>query len=349
VSGDSLTAGRVAQALLGVAVVALIALIGVRLFGRDAGLIAGALAAIFPPLVIDGLTLLSEPLFVTFQLSAVLAALYAVPDGRPRLRLIALAGVLAGGALLTRSTGVVLLPALALLVRTGPWRRLAGYRAPALLVACALLCVVPWTVRNTAVMDAFVPLSTQGGYTLAGTYNEVSRARHGFWLPANVDPAYARIFERNPDADEVELGGKLGAKARRFALDHPGYVGDVVVHNAARLFNLAGIDYARIVARGDYGLGPDWAALMAYGSWPFFALALAGAFMPAARRAPWALWLMPLLMLTTLGILATNRFRAPIDPFILLLAALAVDAARRRFYRAASPTSSGGSSPGGPK
>lgn len=327
-SGDSVTAGRVAQALLGVLIVAVIVLIGRELFGRVEGLVAGALAAVFPPLVIDGMTLLSEPLFVALELGAVLAALRRRSDRRTRW--LVLAGALTGGAILTRSTGVVLLLPLLLAVRSGPWRRFGGYRAPALLAACAVLVVAPWTIRNAVEVHAFIPVSNQGGYTLAGTYNETSRARDGFWIPANADPAIGRLIERNRDLNEIELGRKLRTAAREFALEHPGYVVTVAFHNTLRLFNLAGADYERQVAEGDYGLGTKWAKLMTYGLWPFLVLASVGAFMPAARRAPRWVWGVPVLMLSTVVILATNRFRASIDPFILMLAALALASAARR-------------------
>jgi 4-amino-4-deoxy-L-arabinose transferase-like glycosyltransferase len=327
-SGDSVVAGRVLQALLGAIVVVLIALIGRRLFGEAVGLVAGVLAAVLPPLVVGGMTLLSEPLFVAFELGAVLAALRW--RGDPRLRWVVLAGALVGAAMLTRSTGVLLLLPLAVAVRGGPWRRPASYRLPALLVGCALLVVVPWTVRNAVVMDAFVPVSTQDGYTLAGTYNATSRSLDGLWLPANADPAYARLLAESAELDEVRLGSRLRAMARRFAVDHPAYLPELALHNTRRLFNLAGFEYGRQVAAGDYGLGRGWGALLTAGLWPFLLLALAGAFMPAARRAPPWFWSVPLLMLSTVLILATNRFRAPIDPFIVLLAAIALTGVWRR-------------------
>src|SRR4051794_38288627 len=54
VSGDSVLAGRVVQAVIGAAIVAVIALVALELFGPLTAIVAGALAAIFPPLIVDG-------------------------------------------------------------------------------------------------------------------------------------------------------------------------------------------------------------------------------------------------------------------------------------------------------
>ena len=65
------------------------------------------------------------------------------------------------------------------------------------------------------------------------------------------------------------------------------------------------------------------------------ALALVGATRRGARRVPWFVWILPLAMYLSVVFLAaeTPRYRAAIDPFIVLLAAIAVTqrtAGRRR-------------------
>ena len=323
VTGGSVTAGRVAQALLGVAVVGLIALIALELWGPVVSLAAGALAAVFPPLIIDGMTLMSEPLFVACLLSAVLSTLYWRRSGR--VRWLVAAGVVTGLAILTRQNGeLLLLPLLFAARRSGSWRQLRSYAPAGALLACTLAVVLPWTIRNAVELHAFVPVSDQDGYTLVGTYNATSRAQHGLWIIGNQDPAIAAQVARYSRQGEVALDSRLRAQARRFALAHPGYLFDVAFHNTLRLFNLGGMGYEREVARGDYNLGPGWARLMTFGLFPFLVLALAGLFTRAARRAlPW-FWAIPLLMWLPVMVLANNRIRAAIDPFVLILGALAL-------------------------
>jgi 4-amino-4-deoxy-L-arabinose transferase-like glycosyltransferase len=327
-TGDSVTAGRVAQALLGALAVVLTALIALELFGRRAALIAGGLAAIFPPLVMDGMTLFTEPLFVVLVLAAVLAALRWRRD--PRLGWVAAAGVATGLALLTRPNAILVLLVLAIAVLDGPWRRLRSWRAPLLLVACAVLVVAPWTIRNAVQFDRLVPISTQDGFTLAAAYNETSRQRDALWIPGNFDPALSALLERSRTLDEAALNERLRTAARRFALDHPGHVASVAGHNLLRLFNLGGSDFERAVARQQYGLGPSWATLMVWSLIPILVLAAFGAATRDARQAPRWIWALPAVLLSTIFVLAANRHRAAIDPFLLMLVALAVLAAVSR-------------------
>jgi hypothetical protein len=75
-----------------------------------------------------------------------------------------------------------------------------------------------------------------------------------------------------------------------------------------------------------------------YGFWLLGALALAGALTPAARRAPRWLWACPaLILLSTLLFEGLTRYRAPADPFFVLLAALALVAVPRKLRRYARP------------
>lgn len=320
-TGHSVGAARVAQAVLGTLIVALVAALALMLWGFKTARIAAALTALFPPLIIDGMTLLSEPLFVVFVLSATLAVVRW--RARPHTHLLVGAGVLVGLAWLTRSNGALLLLPLPFAVKPmGLWRGFGAYRAPAFLLASAVLVVAPWTVRNAVELNAFIPVTDQDGYTLAGTYNATSREDDATWRVATQDPAVARLVAERQDLNEAELNVVLRHATRRYILDHPGYPLEVALHNTLRLFSLGGTEFQREVAEGDYGLGSKWALLMTVGALPVFALAILGGASSAARRAPRWFFAVPGLMLFPVFILATNRTRAPIDPFLIMLGAL---------------------------
>jgi 4-amino-4-deoxy-L-arabinose transferase-like glycosyltransferase len=345
VTGDNVGAARVLQAGLGTAAVALMALIAWQLFGPRASLFAAIVGAVYPPWLLLDASLFSEPLFMVFELGAVAAVLHARGSPR-RWAWLALTGVLLGLAVLTRSNGVLLALPLALLAwpgrREGSWRALA---APALIVLCAALTVAPWTVRNAVVMNAFVPVSTQSGYTLAGAYNDASRndrREPATWRVATADPAYARLLAGSPR--EVELNGRLGSRAKSYISDHPGYVAKVLFWNVRRFLHLGRFEFARH-SYSAYGASRTAADIAIFSFYPVLLLALAGLVLPASRRAPLALWLVPLLMCTPLFIEANIRFRAPVEPFVLMLAGIALAAASQRTarFRRLATLRSGGS------
>jgi hypothetical protein len=178
-----------------------------------------------------------------------------------------------------------------------------------------------------------VPVSTNGGYTLAGTYNDTSRKDPRFraaWRPANLDPAYRQLLLRAPSMTEPEVNAMLGKAARSYMADHPGYVVEVGARDLLRLFSVGGRDFHRLATVSEVGLGPGWSDVSQLGFLGFAILALGGAATRATGRIPLWIWLVPAVMATVVFILASQRFRTPIDPFVILLAAAGVVAAYGR-------------------
>ena len=309
------TAARVAQALIGTLAVALIGLLAWRLLGPAGGLAALALAAVDTTLLGVGASLMSEPLFVCLVAGSLLAALAAREGGR---RWLVAAGVLIGLATLVRTNGLVLVPVLALLASRRPrdWAVVAG---------CAVLAIAPWTVRNVVVMDAFVPVASYFGTGLAGTFNESTRTRTdhpgGWQSPRNV-----------PELRDVHLSGmseldkqaELRRRALRHLREHPGYAVEVAGRNAARMLSLGDVGWQRSNA-GALGL-PPWAGLtMAAGFWVLLALAAIAVVAGPGRRLPWAWWLGPPLLVLSAALLGGElRYRAPVEPFLIVAAAALV-------------------------
>ena len=86
------------------------------------------------------------------------------------------------------------------------------------------------------------------------------------------------------------------------------------------------------MAAGTIGIRPSHADVGAYAFLAAGALALLGALTAAARRTPMWVWLVPLLLVASVLFVNTEtpRFRVPVDPFVLMLAALAVAAGCER-------------------
>jgi 4-amino-4-deoxy-L-arabinose transferase-like glycosyltransferase len=323
--------GRAANALVGTAIVALIGLLSAQLFNRRVALVAMALAAVYVPLILIGGSLMSEPLFAALLLGALTAAIQHRRSAH-RYRWALVAGVLGALTILTRANAAILLAPLALAVWDArprmSWRALAP---PVALVAAALLTVAPWTVRNAEQFGTFVPVSTQLGTALAGTYNDAARAdrQHpASWRSLRRVPDYQYLVRRWRQIPEPVLERRLRKAALRFAADHPAYVGKVAWWNTRRMLDLAGLTWSRHTA-STISVGPGWADAGVVCFWLFAALAAAGALTSGGRRVPLHVAAVPALLYLSVVFLAfeTPRYRTGIDPFIVMLAGVALVAA----------------------
>ncbi|MGZ4276683.1 MAG: glycosyltransferase family 39 protein [Solirubrobacteraceae bacterium] len=306
--GPELSGARVVQVLIGALVVALVGVVARQLWGPRTALVATAIAAVSPLLVIYDASLISEPLFVALELAAVACALHA--HGRTGWAVAA--GLLAGAGALTRPIGLFLLFALALCA--------GGRRAALAMIAAGLLAIAPWTIRNFDTMHAFVPISTEAGNTLAGTYNDVS-AKDGRWR----DPRLTRLYRRERAAtrhNEVARDAALTHAVARWIAHHPLQPAKVAVLNAGRIAGIAPTAYAaHSLVTVSLPTRPAW--LVRVGLLLVTALALAGLFTKAARRAPPGWWLAGgLLLASTVLVNAEQRFAVPLTAWLIPLAAL---------------------------
>lgn len=186
---------RLVLALIGTLAVLFSYLIGRRVSGPPAGLIAAAAVAIYPALLEYQGMLMSEPLAASLLAGAVLAMLWADDGGnltvRPRRWLAP--GLLLGALALVRPEYLAISLPIAIVVfaRGGRYRwRPCLAQALVMLVGLALV-VVPWSVRNAVTLNRFVPISTGGGQVLfAGSY-----------MPSGGDPERVgeEVLERHPE------------------------------------------------------------------------------------------------------------------------------------------------------
>jgi 4-amino-4-deoxy-L-arabinose transferase-like glycosyltransferase len=340
-AGAAVHPARLAQTVLGTLTVALIGLLALELFGPPVALIALGLAAVYPVLVeLSGL-LVAENLLTPLVLAATWAALRArrARTARTARRWIATTGVLTGLAALAHENGILLLLPLAAAVWTArprwSWRALA---APALLIAVAALTIAPWTVRNAIVLHRLIPVSDETGITLVGTYNSASAANRQVpykWRLYYGIPQDRAVVREARVLTEPELDSRLRSQALDYITNHPFAPFAVLFHNTLRLFELEG-SYAWHASAKAQGLNQGVAGTGVTSLWILSVLALLGALTGKARQVPRWLWAIPVLLGLSVVLVnvETPRFREPVEPFLILLAACAVASGAARLRRA---------------
>jgi 4-amino-4-deoxy-L-arabinose transferase-like glycosyltransferase len=328
---------RLEDAALGTVTVVLVGLVALEMLGEGPALAALWLAAVYPVFIeLSGL-LVAENLLVVFALATVWAALRARGSPRP-WAWIALSGLLCGLATLAHENAAVMLVPLAVAAvgvarsRGGGHGRALG--AVALLLACTAATIAPWTIRNAIELHHFVPVADETGITLRGAYNPASAADHTVpykWRLFWQVPADQSIRRRAGTLTEVELSAVLEHRALHYIAAHPTAPLTVGADNLQRMFELEG-SAAWHASATAVDLPIDDARIGVISFYILCLLALGGLATRAARAAPRWPWAVPVLF--ALSVLFVNvetpRFREPIDPFLLLLAGCAVDAARRR-------------------
>ncbi len=301
------------QTLLGPAVILMTWVLARRLFGPRPAAAAAAVAALYPHLWQWEASLHPEALALPLALLFYLTVL-----GRePTPRRAAAAGLLLGLSLLVRPTSGALLalPVAAWWVSQGTRRGLA---LAAVTAAAGALVVVPWTVRNVVVHDAFVPISVQD-VAISGTFND----------DAARDPTYPwawRVYVRR-DRDvftrprsDAEFRSALQHRAFDYIAEHPSSVPKAFFWNGlVRTWDVW--RPSRIVGQTRFDgrvRRVEAVALVMY--WPLLALALAGLWCHRSRDLVAGVLALALASSVLFTIAAATRYRVPFEPLIVILA-----------------------------
>jgi 4-amino-4-deoxy-L-arabinose transferase-like glycosyltransferase len=340
---------RVSQAVIGTLSVGLLGLVALEAFGGGVAVAALAIGAVYPVFVELSGTLVAENLLLVFELAAIWTALRARRARHP-LGWIAATGVLTGLATLAHENAALFVLPLGVAAWSVARARLSrGVRrpalralwAPAVLVACACVMIAPWTVRNAIELHHFVPVSDETGITLVGTYNANSAAARPLaykWDLFLKLPEFKALAQAAHHYDEVHLSNVLTSRALDYIGAHPFSPLDVGFHNTLRMFELDGT-FAWHASYAAIGLPASAAGIGVVSFWVLLVVAIAGWFTSVRREAPAWLWALPVIywLSITFVNVETPRFREPIDPFLVLLAACAVSTAAARLLLRGAP------------
>jgi 4-amino-4-deoxy-L-arabinose transferase-like glycosyltransferase len=331
---------RAAMTVVGVGVVAGVGLLARRVGGWWAGVIAAALAAVYPNLWMNDSLVMSEApaaLFVVVTLWLALDLLDALdrpdPDRRAvNVRLVA-CGVAIGLAALARSELVLLAPLLVIVVwRARPTGGGSGWIRSAAVLCCGTFVVLaPWVSANLVRFDTPVLFTTNDGTTLLGAncHDAYYGSDIGGWS------LFCVVDERSPLGEDP---GSRSARHRRIAISYArDHIGRLPLIGAARLGR--GLDIVGIENQVDGDVGEEryrWASWAGVASWWAMAALAAIGIRRVTGRARWVL-LTPVVgvAITTVLFYGAHRIRSPMEPVVVVLAAIALGTiAERRATRA---------------
>jgi 4-amino-4-deoxy-L-arabinose transferase-like glycosyltransferase len=314
---DSPDAMRLAGAVFGAGTIALVGLLGRRLAGERAGLIAAAIAAVYPTLIAADGALMSETLYGLLTAASLLAA-YRLIDA-PSAGRAAVLGGLVGLTALTRGEALLLLPLVLVPVLRSP----AGRRASLVALVAFLVVLTPWTARNWIVFNRPVAIATNSGTAVAGANCAVTYASGdhlGGWYPPCI--------KEHPGKNEAEHHAEALRDGVRYAGDHAGRLPVVLAARLGRVWSVFkpfAIPEGRSVRVQKVGVVAFF-LLVPFGVAGFFLLRRRGQ-VTSILAAPFII--VAVTALTTYGNL---RFREPAEIALVVVAGVAVDEllARRR-------------------
>jgi 4-amino-4-deoxy-L-arabinose transferase-like glycosyltransferase len=310
----SWTAHRLVGAALGSVTVLLTGLLGRRVGGDRAGLLAAAFAATYPVFVrIDG-TVLSESLYGVLIAGCLLAS-YRLLDRPGPLTALALGGLI-GLAALTRAEALLLVVLLGIPVaRRAGGRRLLHAGLVCLAVAATL---APWTVRNLIEFDRPVGVATNNGVTIAGANCRGSYEGRdmGLWNFYCLEAA-------RPGENEAEHAERLREKGLTYARDHADRLPLVMLVRTLRTWDLY-----QPLRQAEFSEGQH-IALYRIGLVAFYLLvplSIAGAVLLRRRGEPLGILLAPviLVILTTTLVIGLPRLRFGAEIPLLVLAGVSL-------------------------
>ncbi|MEL6713129.1 MAG: hypothetical protein AAFP86_05110 [Planctomycetota bacterium] len=351
-------AARVSQVVASALTGTFTSLFAWRLFSARAALVAGALWAFHLPLASYTHFLFAESLFLPPFLGGLwflLLALDRLDAARPAGAHLVLSGLAFGAALHLKEFPLFLVPLLGLLVAVRALRQSAGWvealRRGSLVPLVAFTTLLPWSLRCAEVYGQPVLAGATLGENVYGGLNAATRnfdyralslprmragldtiegrARPLFAPPAGdpaVPPAWPRI-EESPHT--LRRQAQNTRRGLAFAAEHPGHVARTRMQRLADWVTPFSFT-ARHLALGHY---PEESSLSGTLRRPVLLLSsatsivvllggLLGALLTLRRGAGRAVALSALsYALATAGLVSMSRFRVPVEPVLIALAA----------------------------
>ncbi len=329
ITGHSLAAVRLLQALLDSVTVLLVYGIARQLFGGRVALLAGTGTALYPLLIYETGLIIPETLSYTLQFAAIVLLLQLHTAGHRALPL--LSGLLIGLTVLARPTAALWAPLILLwIIWPGLMRR--SWEKLALTLAGLAVVFAPWVLRNALALGAFVPISSNGAVNIwcgnnpladGGSVQPTQETWNGADYPTRGLHGWAGL-------SEVESNQRFADRGLAWIRENPAMFARLIPKKLARLWSP--VSYSVQFGRQASG------ALVALALPPylvFLALAFAGIY---RHRRAWRQTFPLLAVVISVNLMVipyygATRYGIPMVVALILFAAVALDRATQAAAR----------------
>ena len=325
--GTGILIARLLQALLGAATAWIAYAFVSRALDRRAALIAGILVCLDPYAIFFANLLLTEVSFSLFAVALTACAWRLITDPAKASRAATYGVAVCGAAMLmTRPSAAGWLLLLWVVLWLFDSHRVRATRRLGLYVAVMAVCLLPWGLRNRAVIGTSAWLSTNGGVTLYDA--------QGPQADGSSNQAFLEELPQLAGLDEVGRDREL----QRLAAEH-------MRSNPGRVLELAWVKFRRtwnpVPNVSDYrgGITGFVSAAFTVVTLLLAFIGLAGTLgkkhsaetVPPRRRLHLLLWL-PVIYFTLVHcvFIGSLRYRVPLMPFVEIAAATAFVQSRAR-------------------
>lgn len=285
-------------------------------FGSKTGAFALLAGAIYPLSAIYIPRCSTEVLFTLLVVSS-LYVLYVAHTTQSMVR-IACAGVLFGLGVLCRSTMALFplaLPILAIFPTALAGRFWERSVKNAVVLLVAILCIIPWTIRNYVVTNEIIPLGTAGGYSI--------------WLGNDLETG-------GRDFDELDEEGRIAFKEKETAIAGEYHIFSVEGEKRFKEVALQSmrenpVDSAILIVRK---VGRFWVGIYRpmFHSLSIIVIPLQVAFLSVGLLGVWMTWRRQWFVFYILAMIlsinaahaivtATLRYSIPVMPLVIMLGA----------------------------
>ena len=225
IAGRNFTAWRVINCAVTAGAVTIAAIISAELAGIPAAIVAAAILLQSRELTRYSAMFMTEPL-ATFML-ALLAWTWVrnASNGWTLTRALA-SGAAMGGLLAARTIFILTTPVILILPgKDLSFRSRFAWKTKLICLATAIVVISPWWIRNIVVLDAFMPLGTQGGINLPMGFGPRALRSQGIWA-SNPGDGWPEIAAQKLDVvtSEVMLAKHRQTLTINWMIDNPGQV-----------------------------------------------------------------------------------------------------------------------------